>query len=370
MDRSFLRLYAIQFFYVVSHVFGWTLSSLYFVSVGYSFLDIAIYFAMSFITSVLTIIALKDFHSTRLMRAGLILKFLVFATAAYIYINPLLLVSEIMQGMMSIFYWMPMNIHFFRHKKEGKNASHSGLYFIMWPIVSTILPAVAGIVADKYGMATVFFSAAALVVPAIALSFMAKESSHIHISFDRFTEHTKGIKTLLFLQGIWEGIDWTVVPLVTLSFVTGVVGFGAFYSYLGFFGIVAFFIAGRASDKMKKRAIFLYPVTIAMAICTILSGLSATFFAWGVFRGAVSFLVNIFSPFCMTVVVDTSKSLEESMIAREFLLNFGRALGAAIVALMLAMSLPIQHALVVSGAILLLHPLFLREKKKGYHVEI
>jgi hypothetical protein len=370
MDRSFLRLYTIQFFYIISHVFGWTLSSLYFVSVGYSFRDIAIYFAMSFITSALTIIALKDFHSSRLMRAGLILKFFVFATAAYLYVKPLLLVSEIMQGVMSIFYWLPMNIHFFRHKKEGKNASHSGLYFVMWPVVSTILPAVAGIVADRYGMATVFFSAAALVIPAIALSFRRNESSHIDISFRRFTEHTKGVKTLLFLQGIWEGVDWTVVPLATLSFVTGATGFGAFYSYLGFFGIVAFFIAGKASDKMKKRAIFLYPVTVAMALSTILSGLATTFLAWGVFRGAVSFLVNLFSPFSMTVVVDTSKKLEESMIAREFLLNFGRALGAMIVAILLIMSVPIQYALVVSGAILLLHPLFLRAKKKNYQVEI
>ncbi|VVB61238.1 Major Facilitator Superfamily protein [uncultured archaeon] len=370
MDRSFLRLYTIQFFYIISHVFGWTLSSLYFVQIGYSFIDIAVYFAASFISSVLTVMALKHFHSNRLMRAGLILKFLVFATAAYLYVKPLLLFSEIMQGVMAIFWWVPMNIHFFRHKKEGRNASHSGLYFLMWPLVSTILPAVAGAAAEKYGMKTVFFSAAALILPAIVLSFRAKESSQININFKRFTEYTKGVKTLLFLQGIWEGVDWTVVPLATLSFVSAAAGFGAFYSYLGFFGIVAFFIAGRASDRIKKRAIFLYPVTVAMALSTILSGLSTTFLAWGVFRGAVSFLVNLFSPFSMTVVVDTSKSLEESMIAREFLLNFGRALGAMIVVLLLIMSVPIQHALVVSGAILLLHPLFLRHKKKGYRVEI
>lgn len=370
MDRSFLRLYTIQFFYIVSHVFGWTLTSLYFVKAGYSFMDIALYFALSFITAVFLIMSLKNSRSSPLMRAGLLLKIVLFIVIAYVYVKPLLFVCGIIHGFMTIFYWVPMNIHFFKFRHEGKNASHTGLFFAMWPILGAILPAIAGVAAEKYGMDFVFFSAAALLVPALLLSFGMKEADSIRFSFKRFIGNTKGIKTIIFLQGIWEGIDWVVVPLATLSFVSEAAGFGAFYSYLGFFGIAAFFLVGRISDRMKKRAIFLYPVTIAMAIFTILSGLSSSFLWWGIFRGAVSFLVNIFSPFALTVVVDTTKNIQDSMISREFFLNFGRSLGAMIVALLLVMSVPIQHALVVSGAILLLHPLFLRAKKKGYHVEI
>ena len=370
MDRPFLRLYSMQFFYILAHVFGWTLSSFYFVKSGYSYIDIALYFALSFMVSLVAIMAMKHSRSDKLMRTGLILKMAIFIITAYIYVKPLLFISGMLWGMMSIFYWVPMNIHFFKFRKEGKNASHTGLFFVMWPILGAILPAIAGIAAEKYGISFVFFSAAALMIPAIILSWGMKQSEALYFDFKKFTENTKGVKTILFLQGIWEGIDWLAVPLVTLSFVSGAVDFGAFYSYLGFFGIAAFFIAGKASDKMKRRAIFLYPVTIAMALSTILSGLATTFFAWGAFRGAVSFLVNLFSPFALTVVVDTSKNIEDSMISREFFLNFGRALGSMIVVLMLAASIPIQHALVVSGAILLMHPLFLRAKKKGYHVKI
>ncbi len=370
MNSPFLRLYSMQFFYILTHIFGWTLAPFYFVKVGYSFLDIALYFALSFSTSMFAIMALKNSRSDKLMRAGLILKIVIFVMTAYIYVKPLLFISGIFWGFMSIFYWVPMNIHFFKFRTAGKNASHVGLFFALWPILGAIIPAIAGIAAERYGMNFVFFSSALLLLPAILLSLGMKRPEALQFNFKKFTENTKGVKSILFLQGIWEGIDWLAVPLVTLSFVSGVVDFGAFYSYLGFFGIVAFFIAGRASDKSGKRAIFLYPVTIAMALSTILSGMSSTFFAWGVFRGAVSFLVNLFSPFALTVVVDTSKNIEDSMISREFFLNFGRALGTVIVALMLIASVPIQHVLVVSGAILLLHPLFLREKKKEYHVEI
>lgn len=370
MDRPFLRLYSMQFFYVLTHIFGWTLAPLYFVKMGYSFLDIALYFALSFATSLLAIMILKNSRSDKLMRAGLILKAVIFVITAYIYVKPLLFISAILWGAMTIFYWVPMNIHFFKFRTAGKHARHAGLFFVLWPILGTIIPAIAGIAAEKYGMAFVFFLAAAIMVPAILLSFGMKQSEAIYFDFKKFTANTKGVKTIIFLQGIWEGMDWLAVPLVTMSFISGAVDFGAFYSYLGFFGIIAFFIAGRASDKMKKRAVFLYPITVAMAVSTILSGISATFFAWGIFRGAVSFLVNIFSPFAMTVVIDTSKSIEDSMISREFFLCFGRALGTMIVALMLIMSIPIQNALIVSGAILFLHPFFLKEKKKDYHVEI
>jgi len=313
---------------------------------------------------------LKHSPSDKMMRKGLILKMLIFIVTAYIYVKPLLFISGIMWGFMSIAYWVPMNIHFFKFRTAGKHASHVGLFFALWPILGAILPAIAGIAAQSYGIAFVFLASAAIMVPAIIISLSMKQSDALYFDFKKFTANTKGVKTILFLQGIWEGIDWLAVPLVTLSFVSGIADFGAFYSYLGVFGIFAFFIAGKASDKSGKRAIFLYPVTVAMAMCTILSGLSATFFAWGVLRGAVSFLVNLFSPFAMTVVVDTSKSIEDSMISREFFLCFGRALGTSLVALMLAMSVPIQYSLVFSGTILLLHPLILREKKKDYHVDI
>ncbi len=370
IDKVFARLYSMHFFYVFSHVFGWTLSSLYFAKIGYSFLDIALYFALSFITGVLMVMALKKSLSSRLMRIGLVLKVIIFVLAAYVHIKPLLFVAGLLHGLMTISYWVPMNIHFFKFRQEGKNASHTGLFFLMWPLLGAILPAFAGIAAQNYGMPFVFFLSAAILIPGLLFSYTIKQSDALIFSFKNFTGNTKGLKTILFLQGIWEGIDWVVVPLATLAFVSTEAGFGAFYSYLGFFGIIAFFLVGRVSDRMKKRAVFLYPVTIAMAAFTVLSGLSSTFFEWGVYRGAVSFLVNLFSPFAMTIVIDMTKNIQDSMISREFFLNFGRALGAMIVALMLVMAVPIQYALVVSGAILLLHPLFLRAKKKGYHVEI
>lgn len=375
MDKRFIRLYATHFFYIFAHVFGWTLASLYFVHAGYDFMDIALYFALSFITAGVVIMALaqkqrhfRDYE--KLMQIGLILKMLIFLSAIFIFIKPMLFLVGVLHGIMTVFYWVSMNIYFFKFRSEGKNAAHSGSYFVMWPLLGALLPAFSGIAAEKYGMASVILIAAAIMVPAIILSTGIKQRTEINIDFRKFVENTKGLKTIIFLQGVWEGIDWIVVPLATLAFVPGVAAYGAFYAYLGFFGIVAFFLLARLSDKLKKRAVFLYPVTVLMAIATILSGFSSGFLEWGLYRGAVSFLVNLFSPFALTVVVDTSKNIDDSMISREFFLNFGRALGAAIVALMLAFSFELKSALIVSGAILLLHPLFLHKKKKHYHVGI
>lgn len=370
MNRNFLSLYSMQFFYIASHVFGWTLSTLYFLNKGYSFLDIALYFALSFITSVLLIMAVRSFRSTKSMRIGLLLKIAVFLAAAFLIAKPMIFAIGIIWGIMTICYWMPLNVHFFKFRTEGKNAMHSGIYFLMWPVLGALLPAAAGIAANSFGMLAVLLSGAVLLVPAVIISLGIKEESSIEINFRDFIGNTKGVKTILFLQGIWEGVDWVVVPIVTFAFIPKTVSYGTFYSYLGVFGVAAFLLLARVSDRIKKRAVFLYPVTAIMAAFTILSGLSASLLEWGIYRGAVSFLVSIFSPFALTVVVDVSKNIPDTMISREFFLNFGRASGALIVASILLFWGNIKLALVASGLILLLHPLFLAAKKKWYRVDV
>lgn len=370
MGNKFLKLFFIQFFYIASHLFGWTLSTLYFIQKGYAFADIALYFGLSFATSLVVIMAVKNFRSSQSIRIGLLLKIAIFFVAAWLVAKPMIFLVSLMWGAMTVCYWVPLSIHFFKFRKDGKNAAHSGIYFSMWPLLGAILPALAGAAAAKFGMAAVLFSGAALLVPAFVLSFGIAEQSSINFSFRDFVGRTKGVKTIIFIQGVWEGVDWIAVPIVTFAFIPEEIKYGAFYTYLGIFGIAAFFLAARASDRTGRRTLFLYPVTIAMAAFTMLSGFSSSLLAWGIYRGMVSFLVNLFSPFALTVVVDVSKNIEDSFISREFFLNLGRALGALIVLGVLAVWGDIRLALVVSGAILLLHPMFLRMKKKWYAVEI
>ena len=370
MDRKFLSLFSMHFFYIASHVFGGTLMTFYFLQKGYSPLDIALYFALSFIVSIFVIMGIKSFRSDSSMRIGIILKMAVFLVAAWLFARPLFFLVGIISGFNTIYYWAPLNIQFFKFRKVGKNATHSGLYFLMWPILNTILPTLAGAAAAAHGMVPVLISGAILLIPSLLISSGIKDDERIHFSFKDFVKRTKGVKTILFIQGIWEGVDWVVVPIATYALISSELKYGAFYSYLGVFGIVTFFLMAHISDRLKKRAVFLYPVTIAMALATMLSGLSSSLIEWGFYRGIVSFLVTVFSSFSLALVVDVSHNIADTMISREFFLNFGRALGAAIVAAVVLFSGNINHALVVSGAIMLLHPLFLRLKKDNYHVSV
>lgn len=255
-DQKFPRLFSMHFLYASSHVFGWTLSTFYFIQRGYSFLDISIYFILSFIASVFIIAHIRNFRTGKSMRLGLVIKVLVFFVASWLFVKPLLFLTGILWGIMTVYYWIPLNILFFKYRNDERNATNSGIYFLIWPVLGAVLPALAGIVANYFRMIVVFLVGALLLIPAMMLSLGIRDENQVSSRFSDFIGNTKGIKTLVFLQGIWKGVEWVTVPLVTLVFIRNEVDYGIFYAYLGVFGVIAFLLMAPISDRLKKGRYF------------------------------------------------------------------------------------------------------------------
>ncbi len=230
-------------------------------------------------------------------------------------------------------------------------------------MLNVFLPAAAGFIARDFGFRALFFSAAAINILALVFVKRTGKDRLLHFDIKKALKNTEGVRTLNMLEGIFEGILWTAVPLATISFITAEVDYGLFFSYLGLFGALAAVVLARMSDRLKRRTLFIYPTVMLLGISTILAAFSNTLILWAIANAAIAFIWALVAPFQVAVVLDKSKNLVDAMASREFFMNLGRVMGgfAAIVSLILfGLS---EYSLVAAGITMFLYVHVLHTKK-------
>src|SRR3989344_3524320 len=73
----------------------------------------------------------------------------------------------------SLFFWIPYNAMHFKFSHEDNHGLHSGMYYLITPILGITLQPLTGIVAEKFGFVTVFLIGVSLyIIPLILLRFL------------------------------------------------------------------------------------------------------------------------------------------------------------------------------------------------------
>src|SRR3989338_6838008 len=67
-----------------------------------------------------------------------------------------LYLSGLFSGLNVIFFWIPYNAMHFKFSHEDNHGLHSGMYYLITPILGITLQPLTGIVAEKFGFFTVF----------------------------------------------------------------------------------------------------------------------------------------------------------------------------------------------------------------------
>ncbi|MCK4550471.1 MAG: hypothetical protein KAT91_00810 [Candidatus Aenigmarchaeota archaeon] len=364
--KTFLNTYTVQFFYTFAQIFVFSILFLYLFKTGFSNLEIAVFSTLRFAAAALVLIFLKNVKFRRTITLGIIFKSLYLASFAYFIAGFEVLqlyATAIIVGIVLFIFWVPYNIRFFSFGNKENNAFMGSIIFLLWPMLNVFLPAAAGFIARDFGFRALFFSAAAINILALVFVKRTGKDRLLHFDIKKALKNTEGVRTLNMLEGIFEGILWTAVPLATISFITAEVDYGLFFSYLGLFGALAAVVLARMSDKMKKRTIFIYPTVILLGISTILAAFSNTLILWAIANAAIAFIWALVAPFQVAVVLDKSKNLVDAMASREFFMNLGRVMGgfAAIVSLILFGLL--EYSLVLAGITMFLYVHVLHTKK-------
>lgn len=364
MQGLFSKLYPVQVSYLIATYFTNALLLLWFSRMGISHKEMIIFYLMIYALAVISIGIFKSINPKPYFMIGIGANIAMFVVYAAVFRKELLFLMPLLYAPVFLFFWINYNIAFFSGIEPEKKATGSALYAFAFSLLSAIMPIIAGYTAVKLGMPAVFWIGAAVMAVALMLSFRIK-ADEVHYRISNCLKCIKGVRTLIFLEGFWEHTTFVAIPLISLFFINEELKLGAYLSYLGLTGAVASIFMARFSDKIKKRKEFILPLAIALGIATMLVSFGSNIYLWIAFTGLLYLISPALKPFQTTVALDNAKcGIDELMIAREFLLNFGRLCGILVFAAAISFGIT-KGSIFIAAIAMAFYPLVM--KWKGHY---
>jgi len=287
---------------------------------------------------------------------GILLSALSVLVLIKIFSSYQLYLSGLFSGLNVILFWIPYNIMHFKFSHEDSRGLHSGMYFLITPIIGITLQPLAGIVAEKFGFEVVFLiGVLAYVIPIILLKFLP--SFEYKIDVRKYFQKNK-FNWSTFFQGMSSRVNWSLIPIFTLFFITTPRAFGNFFGYLALMTAIASMINGHISDKIKNRKMFFYLFSSFSVVSFLPLAFATNPYYWSIFAGIGSLCLSLASPFWLTFNIDYYKDvgLEKTMALREVFLNMGYITTLAISLLVFYFTSSPKISLIVVSVICLLLP--------------
>lgn len=326
----------------------------------------AIFFVSAFmyVGALLTIPLFRGFAVRDFMAAGMVLSTLSILALMLLPLPLAAYAHLFLSGMTCFVFWVPFNTLYYEFSK-GNNAQLGVFYYSVNPVLSLVMPALAGLFVQSFGFPALYALSAAVFIFGTAIVFLLVENRRYEYSVIGSLRAISGLKSIIFMEGFAPTtIVWVTLGVMLLRYASTPLEFGIFTSLATVFSVVAAVVAARFSDKAKRRREFLLPLVACFALSAMLTSQlqGAAMFILG--YGLVNFFSRIFFPLPLALCVDNSKDLASTMVGREFMLNLGR-LSGVLLGWFIVVSFSIETALLAEGLLLLLYiPIFENRKKK------
>ncbi len=337
---------------------GWSLIVPYFLSLGFSEMDVLMYFITSFAVPLIVLPVVRNWRIKNYLTFGLSMRALCFLGAMYI-VSPIQLV--LIGAMFSFIitdYWVIYNTLVEDKTVRGNRAFINSIAMSILPIINVFGPALAGVVADSYGFRWLLLTGFLIMLIPIILSRKMGEK-RILLDLARAEHNNWHIQEMMFFEGFANAAGWAIPMFVTLRFVSSNFEFGSFFSYLALIGIASALLLGKHSDRSGKRKEYLFPIMVLNGIGLIIAGTAGSFALWALGLSMYAFLIRIEWPFTWAMVTDSAKGVSDAMLAREFWLNSGRMSLLVLTGIWMAFFGDIQAGLVLGGIGYLLFVVFM-----------
>ena len=322
----YLNLMTFYTVYLFLGSFSTSILPTYFLKNGLSLNQIMLGKIIYFIGQLILLLGLKN------LKAKFSWKMALVTSIAYILLiinlNSALLyyLGVFINGMSLFFFFLFYNIAHFELTPKEKTGNSSALMFIVPSFIGILAPLLAGFLAQINIYFVWLFSLFLFFLSYLLLN--KQKDFRVTYSIREAWSEIKATRIFLILEGVWEALPFGIIPIYTLFFIKEPLPFGTYLSYLALISIVANFILGKLSDKLKKRVVFLYPITILISVVTFLLPLATSrLVIWIVLTGILKFLLPVFSNVSTAFVVDTHSNLRKAIPGREIALAVGRFTG-------------------------------------------
>lgn len=298
----------------------------HFLREGLTFLQIAIGTLLLFVGQLILLLTIKHINARTSWFWALVTSFLFIVLSVHITTVWQYYLASLFAGCSLFFYWVPYNIAHFRMTPKEKTGISSAVMFSVFPVIGVFAPLLAGYLAEiniliVWALSLVFF-----LLSLVAL--MKQVNFSVHYDVSSALSAIPMTRVFLLLEGIWEALIFVIVPIYTLFFIKTPLHYGSFVAYLSFVGVLANLIMGKVEDKLQKRRVFLFPITLALALTTLFFPLATdNIISWLVLNGIIQFFVPLFWNITTAMVVDAHADLGRAIPGREIMLAVGRIIG-------------------------------------------
>ena len=361
-DKAFRSVYLIQVVYAFAVMFSWSFALFYLVGRGFSYTDLILMKVFVYLAAVPLMFFMRKVDSMKAMAAGLIGFAFLISSLIVVWDTPSLIAIALLDGFTYPLFWVAFNTVYFGFADKVGTAFLSGIGFLVFPLLGVFTPLLSGVIIDSAGAEVVFLLGSLLLLIA-SYSVVKRKGATLSYNVKRALSSCKGVKSLLFIEGFWQGVDWIAVPLFTLYFLSSGTSYGGFLSYVAVFGALSTLFLCRRSDKSGNRVNYLYPAVFLTASATIVSSSVSTLLNWFLVRAIIGFFVAVANPFTTSVVLDRVKGVGDAMHVRELLFSAGRLAGSFTVLTCHLFLGGFQKAFIVSGLLLLAYPAVVEYKK-------
>lgn len=333
----------------------------YFLSEGFSIAQMQTSNIIFFSAAALLILLMKSIKVKQSWRLALITSIIFLLLISNIKSTLQFYLSFAVVGLSMAFFYIPYNISHFELTPKHRTSFSSAILFSLSPLIGILAPLLAGLLASfDYSyiwiFSFIFFSFS---------FFLTSYQPDFNIKYQISFKEIKPTFILIILQSFWEIIAFGIIPIFSLYFIKSPLYFGAYLSYLSIISVIANLSLGKFVDKLQKRAIFLFPLTLILSVTTFLFPLALkNIVLWLIFTGIIQFFIPIFWNLTSTIFVDTSKNLRTAFITRELVLSVGRAISFTLLVINFSFQTKPTYIFYFLGFIMLLFPIVLFYQNK------
>lgn len=356
--QLFLNLLVFYALFLWFRNFGTAVLPTHFLDQGLSIKEIIFGYILMFLGSAVLQLVIKNYSLKSSWRLALITILIsLLLTVKIIFVWQYYLAS-IFRGFSVIFFHLVYNVAHFQLTPKIRTGFSSAIMYNIPIIISLVAPLAAGLVAESNYLLVWALSGLFFLFPL----FFIKNQIKITVNYQLLSaiKSIQATRVFYVLQGIWEALVLGIIPIFSLYFIKTPLYFGAYMAYLSLVGLVANFLLGRYTDKLQKRVLFLYPITLLMALFTFIFPFALNNIIWWIIiTGVVQFLLPLFWNVSTAMVIDAHSNLKQAIPARELILSLSRAFGFFLVFLNFYFQSRPTTIFYILGFVILLYPLVL-----------
>ena len=355
--KGFYPLLVAQALLLISTALAGAFAVIYMVKGGDSPVSVSAIYILSFIVPSALCLAgarMPVWNSRRWMIPSLSLFAVYFLAVLLLRGWPRILVAGLASGVSLYMFWVPYNILIVRLTKRRNRGELMGTVFLLFPLVTAIFPLVGSALIVFSGYELLFVVASLVLFAGSLYLALGRQVAHGMVELTpRYREVGKDVLSGFFLQGTHEGIVLIVIPLLSYELAKNEVAVGGLFSLFALLAGVGVLLAGKASDRLGKRRLFVVAGAFASVPLLVLAGTSFDVTRFGIFQSLAAFTLPLAPVFLFVMSIDRAEGvLEGAIVAREALLNSGRILGGIVA--ILSILYANYHVALVSAALPLL----------------